>query len=245
MLAASAQAAIAPGVSVSVVAAERFARSTSQRNQRQIPDKPIIMGLVISLMPAFIPATPWAYGTVVGFVGTSPKHFRSRASIMAATHDPCLYLMILVGSGYWVFYYLSVLLSPVLFPHAFANLDTDPHKNRGYQAEWHTRVSSSAHAIAQLAGVYHFAMNSAPHRADRVNHYDARLFVEAHEGPTGLGPEFFCALFSAYLIADIIPVYIYRDTMANINARQRFVEHFFFRSSGAALHSCGPDPHSC
>ena len=67
------------------------------------------MGLLISLMPAFVPALPWAYGGVTGFV------------------------------GYWVFYFLSQLLSPVLFPQAYNNLDKDPHKNRGYQAEWDTR----------------------------------------------------------------------------------------------------------
>ena len=34
------------------------------------------MGLVISLMPGFVPALPWAYGGVTGFVGTSAT-FRS------------------------------------------------------------------------------------------------------------------------------------------------------------------------
>ena len=145
------------------------------------------MGLLISLKPAFVPALPWAYGGVTGFV------------------------------GYWVFYFLSQLLSPVLFPQAYNNLDKDPHKNRGYQAEWDTRVASSAHAIAALAGVYHTAMQSAAHRADRLGAYDARLYVGADESVTGLGPEFFCALFVGYLVADIIPVVIYRDTMANIN----------------------------
>ena len=56
------------------------------------------MGLVISLMPAFVPATPWAYGGAAGF------------------------------GGYWVFYFLSVLLSPVLFPQAYNHLDKDPAK---------------------------------------------------------------------------------------------------------------------
>ena len=146
------------------------------------------MGLVISLMPSFIPQTPWAFGGFTGFV------------------------------GYWVFYFLSQFLSPLLFS-AYHKLDDDPKKNRGYQAEWDTRVSSTAQALAALAGAYHTAMASPAHRADRVGEYDPRLYVAADgsEGPTGIGPEFFCALFVGYLVADIIPVVIYRDTMANIN----------------------------
>mmetsp|Transcript_57583 Transcript_57583/g.160368 ORF Transcript_57583/g.160368 Transcript_57583/m.160368 type:complete len:266 (+) Transcript_57583:53-850(+) len=86
----------------------------------------------------------------------------------------------------------------------------------GDQAEWHTRVASTVHAVVQVLGSYYPALLSSDHLSERVRHYDTRLFVPY--GITGLGPEFFNGLIVGYLLVDLAVVVWHADVFDGVRA---------------------------
>jgi hypothetical protein len=107
--------------------------------------------------------------------------------------------------GYVVLFCLSKVITPRIpgLSHHYEALTA------GGRAEWNSRVPSTIHAWMVVLGCYYAALFSNEHLNDRVVYYDDRLHVPY--GLSGLGPEFFMALFLGYLAADLVLVCMYRD----------------------------------
>jgi len=126
----------------------------------------------------------------------------------------------LAGSvGYFGLMLVSRLVTPLI-----------PGINRHYKAlspgdriEWDTRTPSCVQALMAVVGCYHCALFSHDHQNNRVGYYDDRLVVPY--GITGLGPEFYMAVFVGYLAADLVPLLIYRDQM---EMHQLMIAHHLF-----------------
>jgi len=109
--------------------------------------------------------------------------------------------------GYGVLYMFSRLVMPHIPGINTHYLALKP----GGRAEWDSRVPSCVHAVMIVLGVYYCALFSHEHMYYRVAYYDDRLFVPY--GATGLGPEFFMALFVGYLGGDLVLLLVYRNQM--------------------------------
>jgi hypothetical protein len=115
--------------------------------------------------------------------------------------------------GYWFVFCLSVVLSPILVGKQYSSL------RRSDKVDWHSRVSSSVHAISVAIGCIQPALFSELHLSDRVKHYDKRLWLE--DG--SLGPEFYMAIFVGFLSADTITMLVEPE----MGSPMFFVHHIF------------------
>ena len=119
------------------------------------------------------PLPPWCIGAAAGCIGYFTLYGASKV------------------------YCRSKALAPLWITESYAAL-----KNDAARADWDSRLPSMVHSLFCVLGMYYPSFHLAASGSDgRVNFYDDRMYVEY--GITGIGPEFFCAMFVSYLLSDL------------------------------------------